>query len=119
MSKDASFDFHFFQNVLEFLKDYNKKKNNFETKTIVIVVKKVLFFQNDQTLIFVKDSRVSFPSLLATNHHLHTFLLSSSKAKIIQFWKGIKASLLCFMWNLCKVATITIIFCAHHNHIPE
>jgi hypothetical protein len=51
--------------------------------------------------------------------------------KRLESWRGrkrrqkypilerLKASLWCFMWDLCRVATITVVLCAHHNHILE
>jgi hypothetical protein len=58
--KMHSLIFSFFKMSLTFFKTITKKKNGFETKTIEVVVKKLLLLQNDQTLIFVEDSKVSF-----------------------------------------------------------
>jgi hypothetical protein len=84
MSKDALFFFHFFQNILDFFKDCNKK-NDFEIEIVEIIVKKLLVLQSNQTLIFVEDSKVSFSSLPTTNHRLCTFLLLSSRSSIVFF----------------------------------
>ncbi len=62
-----------------------KKKNDFETKTIEVIVNKLLLLQSDQTLIFVNDWKTSFSSLPTTNHRLHTFLFSSSRPSIASF----------------------------------
>jgi hypothetical protein len=43
MSKNTLFDFHFFPNVLDFLKDNNKKNDNFETEIVEVVVKNYYF----------------------------------------------------------------------------
>jgi hypothetical protein len=47
--------FTFFKMSLTFKKTITTTKNDFEIETIEVVVKKLLHFQSNQTLIFVED----------------------------------------------------------------